>query len=216
MNYYNEIALNGLEENEAERIEHALANSKHNKALVIGCGTGREVFALSEKFTTIYGVDTCAPMIKSANKIKQAESLDNCYFTLIQDLDDLKENDFDFIYLTVTLMNHMKGRQNRVNFYNKLKQKLTKDGVLCGFSNIMQLKRTHHFYWVSQMIRLKTKLTGETWEPGDSARSYLGHHSKINFPIFYHFDQSQEHIIQELRDANLSAKFVFSNFWQAQ
>ena len=219
LSYYEQIALNGLDELEAPRVDKVINEhcKNFNSSLVVGAGTGREVIYFKDLFTQSFGIDTCSVMIDSAIKISKENNLglDQSY-QKIDHINQLRFKDLDFIYLTVTLMNHIKGRANRIEFYKNLKSAKNSEGIICGFSNILPLSIRSHFYWISLILRIKSFFKGDSWERGDSLRSYLGSHTSLNLPIFYHFDQSQEHILDELSEAGLKGEFIFAIFWVAK
>lgn len=94
-------------------------------ALDFGCGAGRLSQALADKFKEVHGVDIASSMIDLANKYKEINAKNNCYFHLNtqDDLSIFQNNFFDFIYSNITLQ-HMENRYSQkyiIDFIKKLK-----------------------------------------------------------------------------------------------
>ena len=73
--YYINIASIGLYQMEASGLKKAFEVKpnlkKGSRVLVVGCGTGREAFALEEEGFSVVGFDFCGPMLEAALKLKE-------------------------------------------------------------------------------------------------------------------------------------------------
>ncbi len=83
----------------------ALEIQANEKVIDIACGTGAQVFALSEVVEKITGVDLSESMIKYAKKTSVKKKITNVDFFICDatDLKSFKNNDFDIALMSLAL-----------------------------------------------------------------------------------------------------------------
>jgi SAM-dependent methyltransferase len=204
MNYYLPWAAGGLVPCETTSVTGALSiHPKAKTALVVGCGTGREVFALEKYGLKVLGIDVCERMINEAKKLASSRgSLSR--FQRVDLLNDDFFEKFDFILVSGSLGNHIHGRANRVFFWKQIANALKIDGLMVHGPEIKIIKRFSRFYFASLILRLRW-LGQDRWEKGDTALSFLGNHNVTDELIFFHYYQSKSEFTDELSNAGLKA-----------
>jgi|GEM_PF-1715113 len=241
VDFYKSIALSGLEKDETIAIQSCLAALDNKKsALVIGCGAGREVFALSKNFDLICGLDSSSPMIRAAEEVKSKWTKlnpagANLEFFYLSNPDDLlttsfiKRNPdsnlkFDFIFVARGVLNHLPRREERVGLMKKLSFLLASEGQF-----LLQIDVAPQIApqfapagsaWAYSSLRstLSSRLLKarfQSWEAGDSLRSYLGNHNADSTLLFFHEYRSRQEVCSELFAAGLQLRPAQSSsgFW---
>jgi len=208
VSFYQAIALSGFYKEEKYAVEKAIKNfntpnSKIN-TLVLGSGTGREVFALEELGQNVSGFDNCPDMIQMAKKM----AFDNHYqsnFTT-----QLEENEkFDLIYTTFSLTNHFSNREERVQYLNGL-QKYMHDSSQLIFGGYFRVIKTFDRFWLAHYLLKMRWLLRRKIDPGTTVISHLGHHNDEHIPILFHFYQSKEEICEELKEAGFIPEIIYT------
>lgn len=224
IDFYKSIALSGLEEDEVIAFESCLANLENKKsALVIGCGAGREVFALSKNFEFVCGLDSSLPMIQASDEVKALflklnPAVANLNFYYISNPNDFLTSwssdgnrRFDFIYVPRGILNHLPRQQERVRFIKNLSLLLASASKL-----LLQIDVPPRRSWKLSSLLLKVRF--KKWEAGDSLRSYLGNHNADSTLLFYHEYGSAQEVESELFAAGLQLCPAESScgFWHCQ
>jgi ubiquinone/menaquinone biosynthesis C-methylase UbiE len=104
------------------------------KLLDVGCGTGREGLALIRDGFKVIGLDSSAPMIKTAQQISRQEQIS--FPLVVGDLNWLpfKPATFDLVFMTTTLIQYIPGRINRLGALKEAYRVLAPEGtVLMNF-----------------------------------------------------------------------------------
>jgi len=111
-----------------EHIKTIGINFGKRKALDFGCGVGRLTQSLVDYFDEVYGVDIAPSIIQLARKYNRHES--KCKYILNQknDLKIFPDNNFDFIYTTLTLQ-HMRPTLSK-NYIREFLRTLVPNGLL--------------------------------------------------------------------------------------
>ncbi len=206
--YYKKIAHCGFEDFEEEVVLSAFKDlPSHPSVLVIGCGTGREAFAFEKLGCQVTGLDLAGEMINFA---KSQNS--NCHF-LKTDVFSIPACHFDLVYVSSAINGHFLGRHERLRFYRRLHNFCHADSLLISIPDIRKLNPRHHQYWASQVLRLRHLADGN-WEPGDTARSFLGNHNDDAQMIYYHYYPSHAAFSGEMQNSGFqswqSQNFIFS------
>lgn len=212
IDYYGDIVNDGLEEHENLAISEILKLfSMPPKVLVVGCGTGRESFALEKLGCKVTGIDPVKKMIDVALAEKQKQK-SKCEF-VVTDPFDFKTNKFDIVYISSAINGHIYGRRERLRFYRRLYNFCHENSRLVTFPIISELKPNSRMYWASLALRLR-HLTDGNWQPGDTARSFLGNHSDSKKILYYHFYPTPKDFTDEMYDSGFApsgtSNFLFS------
>ncbi len=181
-----------------------LKNSSASKgsALVVGCGAGREAVALEQMGFAVTGVDICPQMIETAQRLAKARGSRSRFLVLDVTAQDLNEK-FDFIMVSLSIANHIKGRSKRINFWGSLREILSTKGILAHAPIVEKHTALSRYFLASMMLRFRWMGSG-WWESGDTALSYLGNHNTTDEMVFFHHYQSKDDFISEVREAGLS------------
>ena len=171
-------------------------------ALVIGCGAGREVFALSEmiKFSSIEAIDLSEKMLIEAKKIAKTRKL-SCGWKN-SDIFDFKGKNFDLIWVTATLDAHIQGRSKRIDFYREIYKKLKPGGIAFYVPRVDE-NLPLHIRLSSAVLRLRW-LGQRCWESEDYAISFLGNHTSSEQMIYSHIYSSMQNFFDEVKSGGLA------------
>ena len=187
INQYSDISQIGLYAFENEGLKESLSLiKKTHRCLIIGCGTGREAFELSNFFDEVWAIDNNAHMI---NRAKEITTNEHIHFMTNEQLDHSQK--FDFIFCNAYLSSNIPGKKQRQEFFKTYLKLLNKSGLFLYFPDIFEINSTSRYLIASYILRFKFLRTqGLEWEYGDTIRNYLGEHTKGYFPIYYHYYQS--------------------------
>ena len=187
------------------------------RVLVVGCGGGREVFAFEERGFRAAGVDSCGPMLDVAIELA-AERGSEAEF-VFGTPEDLSLHDFrgaqpfDLIFVAYSISNHIPGRRNRVAFWQSVRRLLAPGGLLMTAPMIRPPNWRHPHFWGSLLLRMRWLGTGR-WEPGDTVRSFFGHHARSERPLYFHHHPHSKAVRDELADAGFDVVHEFDRcYW---
>jgi 2-polyprenyl-3-methyl-5-hydroxy-6-metoxy-1,4-benzoquinol methylase len=177
------------------------------RALVVGCGAGREALALAKMGLRVTAIDLSKEMISAARLAKSQVSCEMAKkIEFVEaDLESFQAQDasFDFVFISSAIVEHIRGREARIQFYKKA-GKLTKEsGALYVGPEIQAIKRTSAYFWASQILRVRARLQGFKWQQGDSARAFFGKHNQDLRLVFYHFYPTFQSFESEINEAGV-------------
>mgnify|MGYP003862771077 CR=1 FL=1 len=204
LDYYEKLVRLGLE---SEELQAAFAAFKlfqgSPTALVVGCGAGRESFALEKMGYKVLGIDSSQSMIMRAQMVS---SRIKSRVTFKQgDVFSLSNAHFDFLFVSPAIIGHIPTQTKRVEFLKKLHQLGNQNSVLFCLPYIRQLTPRDRLFWGSQILRFRWR--GQNiWSPGDTVSSFLGNHNTDAGLLYYHFYPSFDHFERELRLAGFLAQ----------
>jgi SAM-dependent methyltransferase len=181
------------------------------RALVVGCGAGREVFALEKMGLNVKGIDLSEKMIACAKKVSAQRMGKATPTREIQaefETTDLEgfcapNGSFDLVFVSSAIAEHIRGRDARIRFYSKARALITDRGGIYVGPEIQRVSLVSPYFWASQVLRLRWRLKQEKWEPGDSARAFFGKHNRDLGLVFYHFYPSLIQFKDEISNAGL-------------
>lgn len=126
--YMPDATEKGLKIWEKEVVIKYFADKSH--ILDIGCGMGREAFALYDMGFKITAVDISEPIINQAIQLAD-QSRRSIDFTIINGLDLPYENDtFDCVIIWAQTFGLLYGEDNKIHILNECKRVLKKNGIL--------------------------------------------------------------------------------------
>lgn len=213
--FYIDQAEVGLLYYEIEVFQNILNKITSNKkALVVGCGTGRECFWLSSKFEKVVGWDFSTSMINLGKKLAVEKSITNTIFTDCPQTSDLEDKGpFDFIYCTFGLPAHIPEARRRSKFLRDLSSLLTDKGQLCFHADVETFGALDYRKWIGPLLKRRFVKSKIEYSEGDMLRSYLGSHTDIDLPVYFHYYPSPTDADREARNAGLVGEFVYGNSW---
>lgn len=198
--YYKKIASIGLYEMEANGLKKAFEIKpdlkKGARALVVGSGTGREVFALEEAGLSVVGFDFCGPMLEAAKELKEKRN-SQVTFT-----NEVPKEKFDLVLFTYALTNHLTLQKERVELIKQWIPAMKEDGLFFFTGYFKKIHFGDRFYWAWLIIKIRW-LFSKPCPYGMTAISHFGWHNDEATPLPFHFYQTGEEVQKELTDAGL-------------
>lgn len=202
IHFYESYSHFGFHENELEATPTLIKDLKNKspQALVVGCGAGREVFALKKLccFSKLTGIDVSLKMIDSANKLNRDSDIQ--FFNL--KLEKIQKT-YDLIWVTAILESHIQGQDNRIRFFKNIYNCLKEDGHTVFTPLIRPLHWKTLYFWGSQVLRFRWMIQSK-WEEGDALVANLGAHHQNDKPVYCHFYPTKEHFKTELKAAGFN------------
>jgi SAM-dependent methyltransferase len=122
---------------EEDLIESTIAGiSERREAVVLGSGTGRESFALAERFDKVYGLDFCPEMTRQAQANQAKRQVKNTHFMTL----DVENDPLPFPDSSIDFVNSSFGMGsfvlNPAPFFQEIRRILKPDGkVIFSFYN---------------------------------------------------------------------------------
>lgn len=195
--YYKAIALSGLYPIEFHSFNKAKeVCPKMQTILVLGCGTGREAFALEKLGFTVTAFDFCGPMLDAACELGQQIN------SSVQFMTDRPTGSFDMVFFTYGMSNHLLSRQARVELLHFWSQRISKSGILLFGGYYRKIHLFDRFYFASWLLRLRWRFKKNV-EAGTTLISHFGFHNDEAIPLPFHFYQSREEIEDEIRSIGM-------------
>lgn len=206
LEFYKSVAHSGFDDFEEKAINAALENfSAPPTVLVIGCGTGREAFAFEQLGCQVTGIDPVSSMIEFAKSQKS-----NCHFKVGNPF-SIPSCHFDLVYISAALNGHIFGKRERLRFYRRLRNFCHDKTLLISIPEIHKMNRRSHFYFASLVMRIRHFADGN-WQPGDTARSFLGNHNDDGEVLYYHYYPDYPSFASEMASSgfrDFKEKYIF-------
>lgn len=172
LDFYTKLVGFGLYENETMMASFL---RKGESLLVIGCGTGRETFALANNYKRTIGIDSCFSMIQRAKGFQtslfsQKTKIDFLHESLES---YLPNSTFNTIWITYGLTGHLLSKEERLTFLEGCRQLLSKDGQLVyfpevapersknlrrNFGGIFNFKKNFPYYFYPSLLEAKKEI----------------------------------------------------------
>ena len=196
--YYKAIAMSGLYATESLTFKKARAIRPNLKTiLVVGCGTGREAFALEKEGFTVTAYDFCGPMLDAAIELRKKANR-SVIFT-----DQKPVGSFDMVFFTYGLSNHLLSKQARVELIKEWREKIKEDGLLFFGGYHRKIHLFDRFYIASLLLKLRW-LFRKSVDHGTTVISHFGYHNDEATPLPFHFYQNREEIEEEVSLAGMT------------
>lgn len=135
----------------------------HDRILVVGCGTGRDVIALSARGHAVTGIDSAHAAVALAREAcaRRGVSADiiHGYFE-----EAALTNPFDVILLSYLCYGYIPGSARRIDVLRKARALLAPDGrILISYVGSLQRRRSRGF----GLVKLGARLRRSDWHPED-------------------------------------------------
>lgn len=212
--YYSHRAFEGLDEKEQHLVEQFMG--QRGRVLNVGCGAGREAFALARQGFDIVGVDVAPLMIEEAKRHAQTSGI-NVHFEA-QDATALgyPPNSFDYVLISEAVYSHIPTRQLRINTLKKIRNLLVPNGIM--FFSVLYRKSSFlsRFSLYSAFLQIAKPLVKKRlhFELGDILVRYVspvGTQSKL---CYLHFFKDAAEVLEELSSAGLDGfEHNQSGYW---
>lgn len=140
------------------------------KILTIGCGAGREAFALAREGHYVTGADFVEPFIRVANKIAEEKHLSVPFTVMSATHLGFKKDTFDSCTMLTQLISNIPKAENRLKALQDVRHVLKPGGLL--FITVLSRHATwkHTLYFTLTDVWRKILLTttgASALEPGD-------------------------------------------------
>ena len=201
--YHAQRAFDGLDEQEQHLVEHYMR--RRGRVLNIGCGAGREAFALAELGFEVVGVDVAPRMVEAASRIAASRGQD-IHFEVksATNLDDLPQS-FDYVFMAEGVYSLIPTRDVRIDVLRKIGKLLAPDGTLL-FSALYRraavLSRVS-LYSVFRRIAKRFLDRRLHAEPGDTLVRYVSPASKVSTLCYMHLFTDAGEVWEEVSSAGL-------------
>jgi len=210
--YYASLIKKGLLPIEKYAVDKYFA--RKGKVLDVGCGAGREAFALAKQGFSVVGIDLSSNLVKFAKQYALKHRLVAVTF-LCSDVEHLRypKNTFDYVILPTQVIEHVKGRDNRINVLRQCKELLKENGILFFTTHERKSGLRWWFYWTKESVLLSLKhFVGIDTERelGDTWIDSVNPTNKAIEKAFIHFYTKRE-AIKDIRRASLTLVEVVSN-----
>lgn len=187
---------------------------RKGKVLDVGCGAGREAFALAKQGFDVVGIDLSSNLVKFAKQYARTHKITRATF-LCSDVEHMpySKNTFDYVMLPTQIIEHVRGRRNRVAVLRRCKAVLKNNGVL--FFTVHErksgLKWWLHWTKKSVLTNFKHMLGIDTEkEIGDAWIESVNPANKAAEKVFIHFYTKRE-ALKDIHDAGLTTIEIISN-----
>jgi len=137
---------------------------KRGKILDIGCGAGREAIALAKKRFEVVGIDIVPAMVLRAKENAKIYGVgENTKFEIYDARNlDFSDGSYDAAIMLGNMIEHTRGRKNRVKLLKEAKRVLKPKGILILSTHTRAWKPRFILYWTiaSGLRAAKRELTG--------------------------------------------------------
>jgi len=156
---YSKGALVGLKDYEEKIVDNFLRNYK--KILAIGCGCGREVFALSEKGYDVTGIDISKEMIKKAKEISKEKGIKAKFKIGDVSKINLGKEKYDAVILFNCVINQIPSKEKRKKAIENVRKALKKEGIIVIVSNNFYYPGKNLSYYSEHIKDFLNKVIGK-------------------------------------------------------
>lgn len=214
--FYSKIARQGMDPNEAYacRIAKKLLGDENKRAvLVVGCGAGREAFHLEKMDFQVTGLDENKDMLEAAKVASKDLGSSNRW--VLGNIEQIKPNSFDLVFISSVISSHIPGFENRVDFFREVSKRLKKNGIIAYYPNIDPFS-IFDYQWVGSKLMHLRWHKKRKWERGDGVKSFLGQHNTDENLLYFYAYQSSDDFISHLEAAGLSGVQTSSGYFLIQ
>lgn len=210
IDYYSQNAFNGLSAHEQDVFDYLEQKNDLKNMLVIGCGSGREVFAFEKLGLEMIGMDIIPAMIALAqNKSKEINSRARFFANSFPTLNDLGEQ-LQFIFLSPLILNYIQGREKRIQYLRKLRNLLLEGGEIFIYPSIQKIRPFSLEWFSSKLLQLNSWIRRWKFEKGDHAMTTYRGRGELMY--FYHYPLKGDFLAEVQAAGYESLEFVNGYF----
>ena len=197
--FLKKMAPAGLEDYEEIIIDKYCKKEGHT--LVIGCGAGRESFALSEKQLKVTGIDLVEKLVSICHNEGKEKNIKADFLTMNGSCLGFKKESFDYVILFGQLISLIPFRENRINTLKECKRVLKDNGILILTTHSRERNLKEKLKWrIINFIR-KIIASGKLQE-GDKWVAAISGYNLSEEKIFMHI-YTQEEALNDIKLAGL-------------
>lgn len=210
LDYYSKNAFNGLSAHEKDVYSYLEQKSELKNMLVIGCGSGREVFAFEKLGLEMLGMDIIPTMIDLAQgKAAEINSKARFFSNSFPTLNDIGEQ-VQFIFLSPLILNYIQGRKKRIQYLQKLKNLLIDGGEIFIYPSVQKIRPFSLEWLSSKLLQLNSWIRRWKFEKGDHAMTTYRGHGELMY--FYHYPAKGDFLAEVHAAGYESLEFVNGYF----
>jgi len=181
---------------------------KRGNILDIGCGAGREAIALAKKGFEVVGIDIVPKMVLRAKETSKLHGVRDKIRFEVADVKymDYDNESFNAVVMLENMIEHIRGRNNRIKLLRRIKRVLKPNGTLIFSTHTRSFKLKFRLYWtiVNGLRAAKREFTGNYrgLELGDR---YVKKVSRVRSKgkVFIHIYTFEE-ALEDIKNAGLS------------
>jgi SAM-dependent methyltransferase len=211
---YSQMASEGLDEDERLLLDQFMR--RKGRVLNVGCGAGREAFALAEAGFEVVGIDVAPGMIAEAKRHAQTSGI-NIHFA-VKDATalDYPPNSFNYVLFSASVYSHIPTRKLRIDTLRRISDLLTPNGILFfsvqykGSTLLPRVSLYDAFRNFAKPI-LKNRIHSE---PGDVLVPYVSPVGTPSKLCYFHLFKDAGEVLEELSSANVDGfEDEKSSYW---
>lgn len=175
------------------------------RVLDVGCGAGREAFALAERGFEVVGIDIAEKMIHQAKTLAADRRLPVEFYAVSVTDCDFPPQSFDYIFFSRAVYSYIPTRALRLATLKRLRRMLKPSGLLILSGYFVARRRLlsrRTLRSLAHQVAATLRLTAR--EPGDTLVGRVSERSDVNQPCFVHIFPSLTAIAEEIRQAGFS------------
>lgn len=201
--YYSERALDGLDEQEQHLVEQYMG--RRGRVLNIGCGVGREAFALAELGFQVVGIDVAPRMIEAASRLAASRGENICFEVKSATNLDYAPHSFDYVVMSEGVYSLIPTRDLRIDVLRNVGKLLTPDGTLLFLALYRRATVLSRVTLYGVFRRIAKRLLGRRLhaEPGDTHIRYVSHVSKASTLCYVHLFSDVDEVWKEVSSAGI-------------
>lgn len=207
VNFYLGCLEQGLEDWEEEVVKKIMVNP-HAAILNVGCGAGREAFALAKQGFRVTAIDIAPAMIAAAKKKAQAHGLDVRFEIIAASEIAFPAHSFDYCIVGRFVYSFIPSKPMRIESLRKIKQCLKPGGGVFLSAYVIPTPFLSGRWCVDTVRRIRNILLPFMFasEPGDMWTRGVSSQSRFDTFCFCHYFNSQEEVVKEIKQAGLKLR----------
>ncbi len=182
------MATHGLEDYEEIIVNKYCKKNGHT--LVIGCGAGREAFALSEKKLNVTGIDIVEKLVRICHDEGKLKNIKANFLTMNGCHPGFKKESFDYIILFGQLISLIPFRENRINTLKEYKRILKHNGLIIFTTHSRERNLKEKIKW--KIINFIRKIISGSLREGDKMVTAISGYNLSKEKVFMHLYTPQE------------------------
>lgn len=201
--YYSQQAFEGLDEKERGFVGRHM--QRRGRVLNIGCGPGREAFALAELGFEVIGIDVAPRMIEAAGRIAASRGQEIRFEVKSATNLDYHPHSFDYVFMSEGIYSLIPTRDLRIDVLRKIGKLLAPDGILLFSALYRRASILSRVSLYNVFRRIAMRYLGRRLhaEPGDTLVRYVSPASKASTLCYVHLFAGAGEVREEVSSAGL-------------